>query len=29
MIPCHGDVLEGDGKEVFMKVFDWHLQGHK
>ncbi|KAG5664699.1 hypothetical protein KAF25_008433 [Fusarium avenaceum] len=29
MIPCHGDVLEGDGKEVFMKVFEWHLQGHK
>lgn len=29
MIPCHGDVLEGDGKEVFMKVFDWHLQGSK
>lgn len=29
MIPCHGDVLEGDGKEVFMKVFDWHIQGGK
>lgn len=25
MIPCHGDVIEGDGKATFLKVFDWHL----
>lgn len=29
LIPCHGDTLEGNGKEVFRKVFEWHLQGHK
>ncbi|KAF7559363.1 hypothetical protein G7046_g4803 [Stylonectria norvegica] len=29
IIPCHGDVLEGNGKETFRKVFDWHLKGHK
>ncbi|KAF4978344.1 hypothetical protein FZEAL_5242 [Fusarium zealandicum] len=29
MIPCHGDVMEGNGKEIFQKVFEWHLQGHK
>lgn len=29
MIPCHGDVLEGDAKETFRKVFQWHLIGHK
>jgi hypothetical protein len=27
MIPCHGDTLVGNGKEVFEKVFEWHLQG--
>ncbi|RCI16651.1 hypothetical protein L249_2877 [Ophiocordyceps polyrhachis-furcata BCC 54312] len=26
VIPCHGDVLEGDGKDVFRKVFKWHLE---
>ncbi|PFH59188.1 hypothetical protein XA68_12672 [Ophiocordyceps unilateralis] len=26
LIPCHGDVLVGDGKEVFRKVFKWHLE---
>lgn len=26
MIPCHGDVIEGNGKEVFRKIFEWHLQ---
>lgn len=25
IIPCHGDVLEGDGKDAFRKVFEWHL----
>ncbi|PHH86113.1 hypothetical protein CDD83_10700 [Cordyceps sp. RAO-2017] len=29
LIPCHGDVLEGDGKEVFRKVFKWHLEADK
>ena len=28
-IPCHGDVMEGNGKELFRKIFEWHLQGHK
>lgn len=27
IIPCHGDVIEKDGKGVFEKVFQWHLQG--
>ncbi|KAL7941065.1 hypothetical protein V8C42DRAFT_355841 [Trichoderma barbatum] len=27
LIPCHGDILEGNGKEVFRKIFQWHLQG--
>lgn len=26
MIPCHGDVVEGNGKEMFRKVFEWHLK---
>lgn len=25
IIPCHGDVIESDGKGIFKKVFDWHL----
>jgi hypothetical protein len=29
MIPCHGDTMEGNGKEVFEKVFEWHLKGKK
>lgn len=29
LIPCHGDVLEGNGKEVFDKVFKWHLEAKK
>lgn len=29
MIPCHGDTMEGNGKEVFRKVMDWHLNGKK
>ncbi|RSL56859.1 hypothetical protein CEP54_008599 [Fusarium duplospermum] len=29
MIPCHGDVMEGDGKEIFQNVFEWHLKAHK
>lgn len=27
LIPCHGDVLEGNGKEMFKKVFQWNLEG--
>jgi len=26
IIPCHGDSIEGNGKEVFEKIFDWHLK---
>lgn len=26
IVPCHGDVIEGNGKEVFEKVFEWHLK---
>ena len=26
IIPCHGDSIEGNGKEVFEKVFGWHLK---
>ncbi|RYP22653.1 hypothetical protein DL765_001503 [Monosporascus sp. GIB2] len=29
IIPCHGDVIEGNAKEVFRKIFEWHLQSHK
>jgi len=26
IIPCHGDVIESGGKDIFRKVFEWHLQ---
>jgi glyoxylase-like metal-dependent hydrolase (beta-lactamase superfamily II) len=29
IIPCHGDVIQGDGKQVFEKVMEWHLAGAK
>jgi hypothetical protein len=29
IIPCHGDVIEGNGKTVFEKVFGWHLEAAK
>ncbi|KAG5925397.1 hypothetical protein E4U42_004321 [Claviceps africana] len=29
LIPCHGDVIEGNAKDMFRKVFQWHLQGKK
>ncbi|CRK27226.1 hypothetical protein BN1723_003421 [Verticillium longisporum] len=29
VIPCHGDTMVGDGKERFLKVFAWHLNGEK
>lgn len=25
IVPCHGDVIEGRGKEVFRHVYGWHL----
>lgn len=27
IVPCHGETIVGDGKEVFRKVFQWHLDG--
>ena len=27
MIPCHGDSLVGDGKQMFEKIFEWYLPG--
>ncbi|KAI1123609.1 hypothetical protein F5Y10DRAFT_47571 [Nemania abortiva] len=29
LIPCHGDAIEGTGKEIFAKIFDWHINGKK
>ncbi|KAK1971964.1 hypothetical protein LY78DRAFT_566793 [Colletotrichum sublineola] len=29
IVPCHGDVIQGDGKQRFRNVFEWHLVGHK
>ncbi|KAI0597264.1 hypothetical protein F4775DRAFT_264494 [Biscogniauxia sp. FL1348] len=29
LIPCHGETIEGTGKQVFRKIFEWHLRGHK
>ncbi|KAK3694282.1 hypothetical protein B0T22DRAFT_66347 [Podospora appendiculata] len=26
VIPCHGDVIQRNGKQVFEKVFEWHLK---
>ena len=26
IIPCHGDVIENNGKGVFQKVMEWHLK---
>ncbi|KXT09872.1 hypothetical protein AC579_6742 [Pseudocercospora musae] len=26
IVPCHGDVIERDGKGVFEKVMEWHLK---
>ena len=25
IVPCHGDVIEFEGKGIFRKVFEWHL----
>jgi len=29
IVPCHGDTILGEGKGIFEKVFQWHLQGKK
>jgi hypothetical protein len=29
IVPCHGDTILGDGKGIFQKVAEWHLQGKK
>lgn len=29
IIPCHGDVIEGEGKGIFEKVMRWHLDAAK
>jgi hypothetical protein len=29
VIPCHGDVIETDGKKIFETVFQWFLIGKK
>jgi hypothetical protein len=29
VIPCHGDPMVGDGKAVFERVMQWHLQAKK
>lgn len=29
IVPCHGETMEGNGKEIFEKVFEWHLKGTK
>ena len=29
IIPCHGDVIETNGRGIFNTVFDWHLQAAK
>lgn len=29
IIPCHGETIEGNGKEIFRKVFEWHLEAQK
>jgi hypothetical protein len=26
LIPCHGEVIEGNAKEIFRKIFEWHLK---
>jgi len=29
IIPCHGDVIETNGKTIYMHMFEWHLAGEK
>jgi hypothetical protein len=27
IVPCHGDVIEGDGNEAWAMVYQWFLKG--
>lgn len=29
IIPCHGETIVGGGKEVYDKIFEWHLNGRR
>lgn len=29
IIPCHGDVIENEGKGIFEKITEWHLKAAK
>jgi len=29
IVPCHGDVIEANGKGIFDKIFAWHLENKK
>lgn len=29
LVPCHGETVLGEGKEVFEKVAGWFLEGKK
>jgi hypothetical protein len=29
VVPCHGDIIEKNGKSIFEKVFGWHLAAAK
>jgi hypothetical protein len=29
IIPCHGDVIEENGKDVFQKIMQWHIEAVK
>ncbi|CAN8100423.1 unnamed protein product [Discula destructiva] len=29
LVPCHGETIVGNAKEVWTKVFEWHLTGKK
>ena len=29
IVPCHGDVIESGGKDIFRNVMEWHLKGKK
>jgi len=29
IVACHGDVIEGEGKSIWAKVFGWHLDAAK
>jgi len=29
IVPCHGDVIETGGKDIFKKIMQWHLETNK